>query len=282
MAIRVARTRLGKQYAHFWRAGQVYESFHSESFLAEWTNIKHAVLPYHRHGPVHYRDCRQSLDVADNTFDAAYVFHVLEHMTREQGRHFIAELARIMRPGAILRISSPDLAALARVYLECLEKVSADSSEPNLMNYEWASAHLFDQMVRDQSGGRMIELLTEERSDPEFMQRAFGDVFLGISDSKTVPRLRPRRSLSLLIYGIIRRARLWMSGSRPDIIGELDKWAYDQFSLHQLVEDYGFSDFRIVSHDESSIEDWDSFRFDSSKLGNYAFEPSLYVESRLL
>ena len=282
MAIQIARTVNGKAYAHFWRDAPVYESFHSERFLAEWTTIKHVVLPYHRHGPVYHRDCRQPFDVPDNTFDAVYVFHVLEHLTRKEAQRFIAELSRIMKLGALLRISSPDLAAFARVYLACLEKVAADSSEPNLMNYEWASAHLIDQMVRDTSGGRMKELLEAGRWDPAFMKREFGDALVGFLERREAPpSTKSRRSFSFLYWGVIRRLRRWALGTHPQTIGESDKWAYDRFSLQRLVEHQGFSDFRVMDYCDSQIDAWDRFRFDASRFGPYPHEPSLYSECRL-
>lgn len=54
---------------------------------------------------------------ADNTVDAAYTSHTLEHMTLEQGKTFLKECFRVLRPGGILRVVVPDLRPIIDWYL---------------------------------------------------------------------------------------------------------------------------------------------------------------------
>ncbi len=53
----------------------------------------------------------------DSTVEAAYSSHTLEHMSRDDGRRFVSECFRVLRPGAVLRIVIPDLRAVVDRYL---------------------------------------------------------------------------------------------------------------------------------------------------------------------
>lgn len=41
--------------------------------------------------------------------DVTYSSHTLEHMSREEGRQFLSECFRVLRPGGVIRIIVPDL-----------------------------------------------------------------------------------------------------------------------------------------------------------------------------
>ncbi|TFG88718.1 MAG: methyltransferase domain-containing protein [Gemmatimonadales bacterium] len=47
---------------------------------------------------------------------AIYCSHTLEHMTRQRGGIFLTECARVLRPGGVLRVVVPDLAAIVERY----------------------------------------------------------------------------------------------------------------------------------------------------------------------
>ncbi len=54
-------------------------------------------------------DLRRPLPVASNRVRLIFSEHFLEHLTLFQGRRFLRECYRILAPGGILRISTPDL-----------------------------------------------------------------------------------------------------------------------------------------------------------------------------
>ena len=56
--------------------------------------------------------------VADNTCDVVYSCHVLEHFHKKMIQDVLIEWLRILKPGGVLRISVPDMAALARIYIQ--------------------------------------------------------------------------------------------------------------------------------------------------------------------
>lgn len=53
----------------------------------------------------------------DDTAEVAYSSHTLEHLTREQGRIFLAECRRVLKPAGIIRIVVPDLAHTVDKYV---------------------------------------------------------------------------------------------------------------------------------------------------------------------
>jgi predicted SAM-dependent methyltransferase len=81
-------------------------------------------------------DIRRGLPFDDNTFDAVYHSHVLEHLTPEQGERLVRECGRVLAPGGILRIVVPDLERITALYLKMLK--DAWNGDPAAQeNYEW-------------------------------------------------------------------------------------------------------------------------------------------------
>ena len=55
---------------------------------------------------------------ADSSVDAVYSSHTLEHMSREQGRDFLRQCCRVLKPGGVIRIVVPDLSSVVQRYLD--------------------------------------------------------------------------------------------------------------------------------------------------------------------
>ena len=66
----------------------------------------------------YYLDGTKPFPFPDNTFDRAFSEHMIEHVTYEQGRHFLRELYRVMKPDGRVRIATPNLRTLAALYAE--------------------------------------------------------------------------------------------------------------------------------------------------------------------
>lgn len=63
-------------------------------------------------------DLRKPFPWPDSSVDAVYSSHTLEHLTKDEGRCFLRESHRVLRPGGVLRIVVPDLKALVGDYVE--------------------------------------------------------------------------------------------------------------------------------------------------------------------
>lgn len=54
----------------------------------------------------------------DNSVDLIYACHLLEHFKRNQTEDILKEWHRVLKPGGILRLATPDFEKLAEVYLK--------------------------------------------------------------------------------------------------------------------------------------------------------------------
>lgn len=61
-------------------------------------------------------DATRPFPIEDGTFDHVYVEHMIEHVTWRQGQRMLAECRRVLRPGGVLRVATPDLAVLVALY----------------------------------------------------------------------------------------------------------------------------------------------------------------------
>jgi predicted SAM-dependent methyltransferase len=262
----------------------VYEAQKGLVFHEEWTNVQFSRLPVtHRPGMI-VHDLRAPLPFPKDTFDAVYTNHVIEHLTPEEASHLVRDVRRVLKPGARWRISIPDLERLARAYVHGLETWLADPSPRNLARYEFSALELFDQMVRDRSGGLLLEHIKAGRFDVEYVRRQTGDVFddflaAAWREPTLIEKIRSR-TVRELATEAARRAKLVAWRGDPRKTREATKWMYDRVSLPLLLQGEGFVEVAVKTFRDSDIEGWERYDFDRSSRGDYALEPSLYVEGR--
>jgi predicted SAM-dependent methyltransferase len=61
-------------------------------------------------------DLRRRFPFQDGNVDIVYSSHTLEHFTRDDGRRFLEECHRVLRPNGIVRIVVPDLKDFVKQY----------------------------------------------------------------------------------------------------------------------------------------------------------------------
>src|SRR5687767_15071929 len=105
--MKIQQTPGGRTYLHVWREGTAYETQKGLVFHKEWTNIKFALLPIAPRKNVYVLDIRRPLSFPAASFDAVYANHVLEHLTPDEGRKFVGELYRMLKPAGICRVVVP-------------------------------------------------------------------------------------------------------------------------------------------------------------------------------
>ena len=296
---RITLTPDGRAYLHIWRTGRSYAQQKEALYRREWTNVLFSVLPQPSdESDVRYHDVRKPLPFADKTFDAAYALHIIEHLTPAEAASLVNELYRVLKPGGILRISTPDLEDICRSYLQQLDECRTSRSNLNMVRYRWAVLEVLDQLVRERSGGLMAQACAVGDFDPEFAKRRYGDVFDEFSGARHAQTSRDKSlferlaglTLSSLIASVRWRIgaavdpnyRAWLKTflSEPRNTGELNKWMYDELSLETLLEAGGFREYRRQDHRSSMIPSWDRYSLDQSTRGTHAIEPSLYFEAR--
>lgn len=273
----------GGCYLHVWRADELYDAQQISLVFREWNNVKFARLPYPDSSTVRVSDLRKPLPFDAEVFDAVYVNHVFEHLTPSEAEGLAAELHRVLKAGAIARLVVPDLESAARNYLHCLEEYLSDPSPENVTRYRWAVLELIDQMVRDKTGGLMLEALKSEDFDAEHLRERYGDALRPVDPSPR-PQGRLARAASLgpmeLAYAVVRAARRAVIRGDPRKTGEANRWMHDRVSLRLLLEGRGFIGYSVKNYTQSDIPGWERYDLDRSSAGDYPREPSVYVEAR--
>lgn len=244
-------------------------------------------------------DLKKGLPYPDATFDAVYHSHVLEHFERGTALTFLIECHRVLKTRGIIRVVVPDLEQIARLYLTHLERVlQGDQSSKD--KYEWILLELFDQMIRNKSGGEMQEYWEQDHIPAEdyMISRVGPDANNFILMSKIRSRekaIKPKHDKgflsklrSLITAKPIRESFLkFMSEEFKDISigkfrrsGEIHQWMYDRYSLHKLLESAGFTEIEVTTADRSSIPDFNSYDLDIEKDGSIRKPDSLFMEAR--
>lgn len=88
-------------------------------FYHGWINIDTVDLSHYAdHNGFMFKqfDITEKLQYINNSVDAIFCIHVLEHLSYEHGRSFLYEAHRVLQPGGILRILVPDAESLIEKY----------------------------------------------------------------------------------------------------------------------------------------------------------------------
>lgn len=240
-------------------------------------------------------DVTTGIPFSDNEFDAVYHSHILEHLRPELGRQLVAECYRVLKPTGILRIVVPDLEKIAELYLQTHTK--AWHNEPGAQtDFEWMKLELLDQLVREQSGGRMGAYMANQQIDnSEFVRRRVGDEFeicrgqnrfsheftkpdtWSVQLARSTRKIRENMTLRIVRWLLGNNAQMALDEGLFRSRGEVHRWMYERYSLRRLCLECEFVDFRVCDATVSQIEGFADFQLDM--VGNTVRKPdSLFVE----
>ncbi len=270
-----------------------------DSFHKDWINVDFVST----HSDVTSHNLLEGIPFNDNVMDVVYHSHVLEHFSKKDGFQFIKECARVLKSNGILRIAVPDLEKISIEYLRTMQ-LAMSGDETAKKNYEWIVLELFDQMVRNESGGLMTSYLHQQEipnesyvidrlgSEAKKIRAAYE-----VSQEKTINQqtetIKKRKTLSDLLLKIKRRIKKHIRKTLSEhqlkalkigqfrLAGEIHQWMYDRYSLSELLKNNGFKDIKVCTAFESSITNWESYQLDV--IGEEVRKPdSLFIEARKL
>jgi predicted SAM-dependent methyltransferase len=72
---------------------------------------------------VMYLDVTKPFPFEDNTFEYIHAEHLIEHIPWNDGLRMLRECRRVLKPGGIIRIATPDLAVLIGLYKTKLDQL---------------------------------------------------------------------------------------------------------------------------------------------------------------
>jgi predicted SAM-dependent methyltransferase len=264
------------------------------TFHKDWHNVDFVSSSKH----VQQYNLLKGIPCASESKTVVYHSHVLEHFTKSDAVHFIKECHRVLQPNGIIRIAIPDLEQIALNYIKYLNE-SIDGVTGAAQKYEWTMLEMYDQVVRNQSGGQMMNYIkdTSKQNDEFLLQRNGQEVrqlmshLRNASENKTTPK-------DIANLGIIRLIKLALSYFKNMFLkllllkdykyysvgkfrmqGEIHQWMYDRYSLKKLLEECGFKQVQIKTAFDSNITDWDKYNELDVKNGTTRKPDSLFMEA---
>lgn len=255
-------------------------------FHKDWTNVDMvSQSPY-----VKAHNLLKGFPYETAQFEVVYHSQVLEHFPKEKAFDFLAECYRVLKPGGIIRVVVPDLENIVTEYLKYLNKNLSNPTKLSEANYDWILLEMYDQTVRNYSGGQMAQFLIQpDLINEKYVVDRCGYVARGIIENSRsgkkeirnpgiLRRLRNVTLKKLIRYGFT----MWSTeASRLGSFrlgGEIHMWMYDRFSLSRLLREVGFDRTELKSPYESQIQQWGSYELDVKD--GLVFDPtSLFMEA---
>ena len=215
------------------------------------------------------------------------------------------ECYRVLNIGGIIRIVVPDLENLAKTYIDVLQKVKSGNREIHDM-YNWIVLELYDQTVRNNIGGEMLEFLSSNQisTNKEILERCGPEVYDWLkninnnNDNNYNTKIIPKVKIStLLIKNIIKSLKNPIK-LREKIIkiilgkeyetlkigrfrnsGEIHYWMYDEYSVSYLLSKIGFKQVVRRTPIDSYMPNWNEWNLDTEPDGTVYKPNSIYVEA---
>lgn len=245
-------------------------------FYQDWVNIDFVSSQ----AAVRTHNLANGIPFENNSFSVVYHSHMLEHFTRSQAILFIRDCFRVLKPGGVIRVIVPDLQQLAEQYLEKLKAVEANATEETMADYEWSVIEMIDQMVRQKSGGEMLEYWQRPNIPNEnLLVKRMGNEYLAFKKQQT--GMLPTHPLPVNIRS--KKNWFWRKKKLPNPTsfeesGEKHKWMYDRYSLKTLLQNAGFHNVRVMDATTSAIADWHNYHWLDLEDGKLRKPDSLIME----
>jgi predicted SAM-dependent methyltransferase len=273
-----------------------------QKFHRNWVNIDFVSNSEH----VLQHNLLAGIPIEDDEVDVVYHSHVLEHFSKQDGFQFMEECYRILNANGIIRIAVPDLETIAKEYLRNLQLAIEGNVEAKY-NYEWIKLELFDQTVRNESGGEMKNYLYQPviqnesyvfkriGSEGKIIRESFLNKQVFKDENKQIiPKVSVLKSVSKKMKRIVvkifsKKQKCPLTEQEAEALkigqfrlgGEIHQWMYDRYSLTELLKRVGFAEVKVCTAFESEIKNWEMYQLDVIN-GEVRKPDSLFIEARKL
>lgn len=231
----------------------------------------------------------------NNSFEAVYHSQVLEHIPKENAKEFLNECYRVLKDGGVIRVVVPDLENIVNEYLTRLKENLVSPSKDSIEAYQWAVFELYDQAVRNKSGGLTKDyFLKNQLFDNKYVNKRTGIRWTKARENENETTLQKIKRVSneigkfnffvAAIRLIKQKALNFFLGEKYRVGsfrlgGEIHYWMYDRFSLSELLKEVGFKDVKVKTPYTSDIMNWEKYELDVKD--NTLYDPtSLFMEAR--
>ena len=169
----------------------------------------------------------------DEEFEILYHSHVLEHIPKEKSFNFMKECHRVLKKNGTIRIVVPNLENIVDEYKKYLNKNLNNPSKKTVANYDWIMLEMFDQTVRNYSGGLMGKLLQQEKIENEHYVLARTGLIGHSIREKSLSRIDQKLKLKFIDMGLIRFSKKALILS--DIIFSSIKTSFNSASKSNII-----------------------------------------------
>lgn len=261
-------------------------------FHEDWVNLDFAVTGKN----VIAHNLNRGIPFQNDSFEVVYHSHVLEHFSKKNAEFFIRECYRVLKNNGIIRVVIPDLEQIIIEYQKQLRLALRGETNADL-NYNWIMIELFDQTVRNHTGGLMAEYIFQEKFENEdYVLKRIGSeakelrkYYLGTINNKSQKKGAKRSLRQRIKFTITGILKLMFNEKYEEIenyfklgkfrqSGEIHQWMYDRYSLTQLLRRNGFSKIEIKTAFQSNIPEFSKFNLDLIN-GEIRKPDSLFIEA---
>jgi predicted SAM-dependent methyltransferase len=264
-------------------------------YHADWLNINFTKTGDN----VLVHDLTKGIPLDAGSADIVYHSHVIEHFNEGDGLSFIKECARVLKSKGIIRIATPDLLRLTKEYITISDSREMNDNLILKKKHQWLLIEMYDQVLRTNSGGKMVEFL-QEMSDSEverFVLSRCGyeiEQLLGIirsenivGDNKKISikdriafRIKNFRRLfkESLISKVLGNEYALLQEARFRKTGEVHYCMYDFSRLKDVLSKCGFTSITQESFNTSLIPEWSSYKLDEIN-GQVRKPDSMFIEA---
>ena len=229
----------------------------------------------------------------DNTFDVVYHSHLIEHFPKKNVNIFIEECYRVLKPGGIIRIATPNLEEIVKNYVKYLNR-SLQNDKIAEFKYDFTMIEMYDQCVRNFTGGEMGKLYSQNNNPiSDFIYKRMGieltkkiDINIKNNFKKNIKKILLFSSKvyeidlkNLLLRLILGRDFRYYQLGRFRLSGEIHQWMYDRFSLNRLLIQNKFKNVKICRAAESRVSNWNSYNLDTNRDGTVYKPDSIFIEA---
>ncbi len=209
------------------------------------------------------------LPYEDNSFDVVYSSHFIEHIPVDQIESFFDDVYRILKPGGLIRLVTPDLEFLNNEY-----KINYDKKAFKKANF--ITSLTIDQCVRSVSGGKLKKDMDNfyNSNDTEmidYIKLLIGpDAFEYVDSNdisfieKVLSKIKkdPKFIFNILFMIRVKIFSFFLPKSFRELnlsnasIGEKHMWLYDFNSLSELLKNSSFLNINRSNFNESNYHDY--------------------------
>lgn len=243
------------------------------NYHPDWINVD---LVKTGEGVLQY-NLTKGIPFEDNTFDAIYCSHLLEHFPKRFAPFFLKECFRVLKPSGILRIIVPDLEEIVKLYLENLQ-LAILGDETAKIRYEWVLLELLDQLTRNHSGGEMLLFWRQYPLPCEdfIYQRVGYEAKKAIKEIRDKGKIITQEEYRKLPPQIINDP---VEIGKFRLSGEIHQWMYDRYSLKELLKEVGFEKIEKLDAFTSMIPEFEKYYLDVTPSGEIRKPDSLFMEA---